>query len=164
MAPEDVDLSHADYYRKQTKAQNGNRKADSSPLAEENVGQPGCTDAERGRFAQILTDGDMVDAYRQLVGPTDSSGLSWRGNTTGKHAGKGMRIDHCTVSQTMMDRIVSIKITGHGVDRVGFLGSDHSPLLITMRTEGESIGDNRVTLRLVKNGSSGEESRTENDE
>lgn len=145
VAPGDVDLSHADYYRKQTKGRSGNRVANSPPVAEENVGQPGCTDAERRRFAQILADSDMVDAYRQLVGPADSSGLSWRGNRPGKHAGRGMRIDHCIVSRTMMDRILSVRITGHGVDRIGFLGSDHSPLLVTIGAKEESESDNRAT-------------------
>lgn len=144
MAPEDVDLSHATYYRKQTGGRSGNRENDLLPVAEENVGQPGCTDAERKRFAKILADGDMVDAYRQLIGPRDSSGLSWRGNTTGKHSGRGMRIDHCIVSRTMMDRIVAVKIAGHGVDRVGFLGSDHSPLLITMEVKEGRENDDKA--------------------
>lgn len=114
----------------------------AKPIAPEDIGQPGCTPSERTRFANVLEDGDLVDAYRELVGESDNSGLSWRGHTTGKHAGRGMRIDHCIISNCMMPSIESVKITGYGFERVGFLGSDHSPLLITRRSNEN--GDNRV--------------------
>ncbi|KAI0564693.1 Endonuclease/Exonuclease/phosphatase [Gracilaria domingensis] len=125
VAPKDEDLSHPTYYRSQTK---GSRDV-LSPM---DVGQPGCTDGERNRFAEILDSGDMVDAYRQLVGDSTSIRLSWRGHPTGKHGGRGMRIDHCIVSRELASKVASVEITGHGADRQGFLGSDHCPIVVCM--------------------------------
>lgn len=136
MAPQDVDLSHSVHYRKQKGGRNSGRaKISAKPLDPDDIGQPGCTNRERDRFAKILQEGGLVDAYRELVGETNNSGLSWRGNTTGKHAGRGMRIDHCIVSTSLMSSIASVEITGHGTDRIGFLGSDHCPLLIMRRSQ-----------------------------
>lgn len=139
VAPKDVDLSHAEYFRKQV----GGRyaKVRVEDIAPENVGQPGCTNAERERFFGILAAGDMVDAYRELIGNDDESALSWRGNTTGKHSGRGMRIDHCIIGRSLLPSISSVEITGHGSDRVGFLGSDHCPVLIKMREKDGGNSD-----------------------
>lgn len=131
MAPLDNDLSHPAHYKKQKGGRNsGKLQASVARISEEDIGQPGCTPNERSRFQQILRDGDMVDAYREMTGTLDNSGLTWRGQTTGKHAGRGMRIDHCIVSEALLESIDSVKITGHGFDRIGFLGSDHCPVVI----------------------------------
>ena len=44
-----------------------------------------------------------------------------------------MRIDHCILSRKLMKRIEDFKITGHGEMRNGFLGSDHSPIVVNIR-------------------------------
>lgn len=108
----------------------------------ENVGQPGCTDAERNRFEKIFEDGDLVDAYRELVGTEDKSGMTWRGIPSGKFGGKGMRIDHCIVSKSFCSRVESVEISGHGVDRIGFLGSDHCPLVVRVGEQGAETTEN----------------------
>lgn len=142
VAPLDVDLSHPAYYKKQKGGRNAAKLGSCrAPASEEDVGQPGCTPRERSQFREILKVGNMVDAYRELVGESDNSGLTWRGHTTGKHAGRGMRIDHCIVSRSVMPSIVSVQITGHGFDRIGFLGSDHCPLLISRRCSKKTSED-----------------------
>lgn len=155
MAPQDVDLSHPVHYRKQKGGRNSGRaKVSTKPLNLDDIGQPGCTNGERNRFAKVLQDGGLADAYRELVGETDNSGLSWRGNTTGKHAGRGMRIDHCVVSTSLIPSIASVDITGHGTDRIGFLGSDHCPLLITRRSQenGEAMDASNGDAKAEANG------------
>lgn len=137
VAPLDVDLSHPAYYRKQTSGRNG-KASSQTDLAPENIGQPGCSDAERERFFKILEDGELIDAYRELRGNEDSSGLSWRGIISGKHGGKGMRIDHCILSRKLMKRIEDFKITGYGEMRNGFLGSDHSPIVVYIKDSNSS--------------------------
>eukprot|EP00177_Eucheuma_denticulatum_P004621 GFKZ01008409.1.p1 GENE.GFKZ01008409.1~~GFKZ01008409.1.p1 ORF type:complete len:404 (+),score=39.28 GFKZ01008409.1:128-1213(+) len=145
VAPLDADLSHAAYYRSQTGGRKG-RPANSPPLAPEDKGQPGCTDAERRRFREILEDGNLMDAYRELVA-ADYTQFTWRGNTTGIHAGRGMRIDHCIVSRDLKESIRQVEVTGHGANRVGFLGSDHCPLFITrdMKLQAGEGGNRNIT-------------------
>lgn len=133
VAPEDIDLSHPSYFRRQVgDAYRGSARSNLNPS---DVGQPGCTDAERSRFQSILHAGDLVDAYRELHREeTDPEhAFSWRGTTTGKHSGRGMRIDHCTASRALLPRVESVNITGHGVQRLDFMGSDHSPVVIQLR-------------------------------
>lgn len=124
MAPTDEDLSHPAYFRRQKKT------GVSATLNPEDVGQPGCTDAERGRFFSILDGGNLVDAYRHLYGSKKNDGMTWRGTQIGKFGDKGMRIDHCIVSRTLVSGIKSVEILGHAKGRSGFMTSDHCPLLI----------------------------------
>lgn len=110
------------------------------------MGQPGCTDAERERFSSILTKGDLVDVYRHLhsdkVDPEYA--YSWRGTVTGMHGGKGMRIDLCVASRPLLPRITEVSITGHGLKREGFMGSDHSPLLIRIANDASAdVGETK---------------------
>lgn len=139
VAPEDVDLSHPAHYRKQKGGRGASKKGESvGPIAPENIGQPGCTDAERRRFRSILKAGDLIDSYRDLHGPEDRSNFSWRGQVEGKHGGKGMRIDHCIVSRALQPRVQAVEITGHGTDRIGFMGSDHCPVVLRLRKATET--------------------------
>ncbi|CAN8067120.1 unnamed protein product [Agarophyton chilense] len=55
VAPKNEDLSHASYCRQQS-------KGDRSKLSPADVGLPGCTDAERDRFAEILEADSSVSA------------------------------------------------------------------------------------------------------
>lgn len=143
IAPEDSDLSHPNDFRRQI-GQELLLKAKETgiPVEKCNIGQPGCTDAERARFNSILEAGVLVDAFQQLHGDLRSAdyAFSWRGTT-----GRGMRIDHCIASVELMPKIKSVSITGHGAQRVGFMGSDHSPVLIQISDEkegGDSIAKN----------------------
>ncbi|CAM9682021.1 unnamed protein product [Hapterophycus canaliculatus] len=43
-----------------------------------------------------------------------------------------MRIDYFLVSKSLAPRIKEVKVFGRGADREGFLGSDHSPLMLTL--------------------------------
>lgn len=124
IAPSDCDLSHPKYFRKQKHAQG------TSKIAPENVGQPGCTDAERQRFSEILEVGDMGDVYRHLHEVSSPDEMTWRGAMRGKFGDKGMRIDHCIASSCLLPKIEGVQILGREVRRDGFMGSDHCPLLI----------------------------------
>ena len=138
VAPEDIDLSHPQYYRKQVKDKTALSGSAAAVIgSKKNIGQPGCTDSERERFQDILQAGDLYDAYRKLNG-TDCDqeyAFSWRGNNPGKHSGRGMRIDHCIASQSLEARVKPVKIHGHETERNGFMGSDHSPIVIELREQ-----------------------------
>ncbi|CEM33536.1 unnamed protein product [Vitrella brassicaformis CCMP3155] len=131
-AATDLDLSPGDerWFRQQTEG-----PARPPPKY---VGQPGCTDGERADFREILKAGSLVDAYRQMhprgAPSAESPCFSWRG--WGKYANKGMRIDHILVSESLMGRVESVRITGKGTARggmEGFMGSDHCPLVVQLR-------------------------------
>lgn len=133
VAPTDDDLSHASYFRRQTGGRDKRRKSvGTASISDENIGQPGCTDAERNRFAETLEKGELIDAFRAKLIDTEHANIfSWRGPPTGKLGDKGMRIDHCIVSCSLLSRVDSVTILGAaGPARPGFMGSDHSPLLI----------------------------------
>jgi exodeoxyribonuclease III len=137
VSPTDADLSHPAYYRKQV-APNAPRPL---PI---HVGQPGCTDAERQGLADILSAGALVDLFRELT-PSDQAVdlgepiFSWRGGNPGKHYGRGMRIDHFFGPSAVAKRLDSVTICGRGVERDGFLGSDHSPIALCLRQAGEPM-------------------------
>lgn len=124
IAPADCDLTHPHYFRRQSNARGTNG------LAPENVGQPGCTDAERQRFSKILEAGDMADAYRHLHDDISTGDMTWRGAIGSKYGDKGMRIDHCIAPRCLLPKIEDVQILGQASKREGFMGSDHCPLLI----------------------------------
>jgi AP endonuclease 1 len=138
IAPLDADLSHPSHYKRQVE-----KKVGEPAVAPENVGQPGCTPAERRRFHDILDTAGLVDLYRHVhpVPPEDSkdkvdrfsSIFSWRGHRTGKHSGRGMRIDHFIGSEALTPRVEDVKILGHGGERIGFMGSDHCPMILYLK-------------------------------
>lgn len=43
-----------------------------------------------------------------------------------------MRIDYFLLSTALAPRIKEVKVFGSGADRNGFLGSDHTPLMLTL--------------------------------
>lgn len=142
VAPTDNDLSHPKYYRSQKrrgKAGKSNSGGDE-PIEKEDVGQPGCTDRERERFESILKEGGLVDAYRGIHGDAHrSEEMTWRGAPTGMHGGRGMRIDHCVVSEDLLTSIDNVTVLGRAERRVGFIGSDHCPLLICYQPPASPI-------------------------
>lgn len=131
VAPLDVDLTHPVYYKRQF-------ATDGPRPPPEYIGQPGCTPAERNSFADILKAADFLDLFRKLVPcnlAVDVNGpyYSWRGGNPGKHYRRGMRIDHFVGSKPLGERVESVEICGRGIEREGFLGSDHSPIILRLK-------------------------------
>lgn len=149
VAPEDIDLSHPEFFRTRAPEENG-RGGGPRPAPAENPddrGQPGCTNNERRRFFLMLDQGGLVDAYRCKAGSefnmeqaafAAGPHFSWRGSRgsdiaeRGRYYGKGMRIDHLLVSEELMARVADAQILGRGPEAKGFLGSDHCPMLLTL--------------------------------
>ncbi|XP_078447100.1 DNAse I-like superfamily protein isoform X2 [Wolffia australiana] len=126
---QDIDVTHPDFFI--SAKLNG-----YVPPNTEDCGQPGFTLAERQRFAKILSQGKLVDAYRHLHGEQDmDGGFSWSGNPIGKYRGKRMRIDYFIVSEKLRDRITSCQIHGHGIELEGYYGSDHCPVSLELSPE-----------------------------
>mmetsp|Transcript_3665 Transcript_3665/g.10958 ORF Transcript_3665/g.10958 Transcript_3665/m.10958 type:complete len:382 (+) Transcript_3665:155-1300(+) len=144
VAPDDEDLSHAEWFT--------TRCSDKVPLppAAGDRGQPGCTMNERLRFKEILDAGNLVDAYRELH-PVHTEQqdvalpiFTWRGTPgklrpdIGKYFRKGMRIDHAIVSRSLLGRVERAEIVGKGAFRYGFMGSDHSPVVVTLCADADN--------------------------
>jgi len=118
--------------------QNGRDAADP-----DDRGQPGFTANEQVRFARTLEQAGMVDAYRLLHPTADwSRDVTWRGTPgangvpeAGRYYGKGMRIDYAIVPKCGV-RVLRAEVLGHGAARLGFLGSDHCPLLFELEVDG----------------------------
>jgi hypothetical protein len=79
--------------------------------------------------------------------------VTWRGAAgkdvaeSGRYYNKGMRIDLFMVHQSMIDRIEAVEVCGHGPNMEGFLGSDHSPILLRFR---EGKADRALLLLLLR--------------
>ncbi len=69
--------------------------------------------------------------------------VTWRGAAgkdvaeSGRYYNKGMRIDLFMVQHALLRRVEQVEVCGRGADMVGFLGSDHSPVMLRMG-EGEA--------------------------
>jgi exonuclease III len=113
----------------------------------EEIGMPSFTPGERSRFVQLVSQGNLVDVWRNLhpdVCSAERSELSrweqpdmtWRGslsaNGWSRYEGKGQRIDYFLMSKADVDAVVSCDILGYGTQRVGFCGSDHSPVSLVL--------------------------------
>jgi exonuclease III len=103
-------------------------------------GQPGFTPNEQSRFAEITAAGGLVDAYRALHASAEwQDCVTWRGAAgkdvaeSGRYYNKGMRIDLFMLQESLKDRIEEVEVCGRGPNMEGFLGSDHSPLLLHLR-------------------------------
>jgi exodeoxyribonuclease-3 len=87
---------------------------------------------ERSALAEILTDGDLVDAYRQLH-PSDQHFTWWDYRAGNFHKNLGLRIDLALVSTKL-----AAKLRECGIDRdfrKGHKPSDHAPLLVRLDVE-----------------------------
>lgn len=79
----------------------------------------------------------------------DSPCWSWRGTPGieqqeyGRYFAKGMRIDHVLVSNDLMERIAAVEILGHSRHRIGFFGSDHAPVLVTLKSGEQNCEPSR---------------------
>ncbi|EPT25568.1 exonuclease III APE [Toxoplasma gondii ME49] len=135
-APEDIDLSDPDQFRSVI-----HETADGT-IDPDNIGQAGCTDAERRRFRAILERGNLVDAFRELhprtePPPLESAEYSWRGfggsGSRGLLRGLGMRLDHIVLTETLMPAVELVRICGAGKSKANFFGSDHCPVLVLFK-------------------------------
>ena len=114
-------------------------------------GQPGFTANEQKRFKSLCDAGNLVDAYRLLHPVANwSTDATWRGAPgvsgppeSGRYYNKGMRIDYVLVDQTLAPRVSKATVHGKGAERVGFLGSDHCPLLVALgpKEEAKAAGE-----------------------
>ena len=84
------------------------------------------TPDERSRFERLISDGELVDAYRQAH--PDEVGYTWWDYRAGHfHKGLGIRIDYLLLSGD-----VAARLRGAGIDRnfrKGQKPSDHAPLI-----------------------------------
>ena len=84
------------------------------------------TPDERSRFERLLSDGDLVDAYRHAH--PDEVGYTWWDYRAGHfHKGLGIRIDYILMSSDVAERLGAC-----GIDRQfrkGTKPSDHAPLI-----------------------------------
>ncbi|PFH34863.1 exonuclease III APE [Besnoitia besnoiti] len=135
-APEDIDLSDPERFRSVI------HENDDGTIDPENIGQAGCTDAERRRFREILEAGDLVDAFRGLhprtePPPLESAEYSWRGfggtGPRGMLRGLGMRLDHIVLTKPLMEAVELVRICGAGKSKSNFFGSDHCPVLVRLK-------------------------------
>lgn len=109
--------------------------------------QPGCTDDEQRRFAELLRRGQLVDAYRQLHAPDallprvrELRSHTWRGNDRGVYARKTMRIDHFVVSRRLLPHLLSCENADPNLWN-SFLGSDHLPVVLRLRARVDGPND-----------------------
>jgi exodeoxyribonuclease-3 len=90
------------------------------------IGDTHVTDDERSRFEKILTEGDLVDAYRELH--PDEVGYTWWDYRAGNfHKKLGLRIDY-----VLMSKELASGLSMCGIDRnyrKGTKPSDHAPLI-----------------------------------
>lgn len=107
-------------------------------------GQPGFTQNEQRRFAALLAEAGLFDAYRHLHPTPDwRRDVTWRGAPAvsgppeaGRYYDKGMRIDYVLLSSSLLPRAARAEVLGRGKERSGFLGSDHCPLLVELAPSG----------------------------
>ncbi len=86
-----------------------------------NIGNPGFSYEERGKFTELLESG-FLDSFRTLY-PDQMDAYSWwsyRAGARGRNI--GWRIDYFVVSDVLQDKIVDSKIYPE------ILGSDHCPV------------------------------------
>lgn len=71
--------------------------------------------------------------------------VTWRGAAgkdvpeSGRYYNKGMRIDLFMIQGGLKDRVDTTEVCGRGANMEGFLGSDHSPVLLRL-FPGEAAG------------------------
>lgn len=125
-APFDYDVSHPTFFRVTMASRfKSVDKGDS--------GQPAVTENERKAFKELLSQGNLVDAYRvhhpipddpTVGGDTldiTAPVFSWRGagfDNAWAYGGKGLRIDHFLVSESFADQAsLLILLLSNGVSK-----------------------------------------------
>ena len=101
------------------------------------VGSTHVTDDERSRFERLISEGELVDAYRQAH--PDEVGYTWWDYRAGNfHKGLGIRIDYLLMSGDVAARVRAV-----GIDRnfrKGQKPSDHAPLIAWLDEDVEDRG------------------------
>ena len=97
------------------------------PIGDRGFG--GTTANERRRFAEILECGELSDTFTAPSGRKLASRFTFRGQ--GHFYGKGLKLDYILTDDTIMvsGGVRSSRIVCGGMDRDGFMGSDHAPML-----------------------------------
>ena len=98
---------------------------------------------ERERHEEDVRGGGVRDLRCTRRASSLSETYSWRGHPPVGHVparfyGKGMRIDHFLLSTTLFGRVRRCDIMGRGRDRVGFMGSDHCPVVLELAPAHEA--------------------------
>lgn len=90
-----------------------------------NVGNPGFSDEERGKFTQLLKAG-FTDSFRHLH-PAETDAYSWWSyRMKARERNVGWRIDYFVLSSDLEDKILSAGILPE------ILGSDHCPVSLEL--------------------------------
>ena len=152
VAYQDSDLSpHPDFWLKQG-PQDG-------PIGDRGFG--GTTRNERERFKEIMDAGEMADTFTPPSGRRHRARWTFRGK--GKMFGKGMKVDYIMVDDTIMlsGGVKTARILDNGLDREGFMGSDHAPVTCELHPRWKAkraslkayyeAGDKKVTREEKRN-------------
>lgn len=86
-----------------------------------NVGNPGFSNEERGKFTELLNSG-FVDSFRYLYPDTKDAYSWWSYRFHAREKNAGWRIDYFVVSQRIAESIKEAKI------HTEIFGSDHCPV------------------------------------
>jgi|TARA_B100000524_G_scaffold302576_1_gene177372 exodeoxyribonuclease III len=138
-----ADSTHEDFFRA-ARPEGQSTEAYRAATLEKDRGMPGFSDGERSRFERLLDAGGLFDAWRVLNPSVEkdpaAAAFTWRGarakNVPGlaRYEGKAQRLDYFLLSKELEPRLKSCRVLGHGIDLIGFLGSDHCPVLLELDT------------------------------
>lgn len=90
-----------------------------------NVGNPGFSDQERGKFKTLLETG-FIDSFRFLYPDKEGIYSWWSYRFNARKNNAGWRIDYFLVSDDLKSKIIDAKI------HTEIYGSDHCPVEITL--------------------------------
>ena len=90
-----------------------------------NVGNPGFSDEERGKFSELLSAG-FVDSFRTLFPDRRDAYSWWSYRMHAREKNVGWRIDYFVVSRDLAGRIGNASIESQ------VLGSDHCPITLEL--------------------------------
>ena len=90
-----------------------------------NIGNPGFSYEERGKFTELLEAG-FTDSFRYLYPERENAYSWWSYRTAARERNAGWRIDYFVVSNRLRDRIKDAYILTE------IMGSDHCPVGLAM--------------------------------
>lgn len=91
-----------------------------------NVGNPGFSNEERGKFTELLAAG-FSDTFRTLYPDTENAYSWWSYRFHAREKNAGWRIDYFVVSNRLMERVEDSAILAD------VLGSDHCPVQLILK-------------------------------
>lgn len=120
----------------------------------------GTTENERARFKTLLKLGHLSDSFTAPSGIKLEAKWTFRGE--GKFYGKGLKLDYIFTDDPIMlsGGVKSSRILCNGIDRDGFMGSDHAPIWCTLHPRWRKKRDN-LLLQYGKR-TTGEEKQSPN--